>query len=325
MELLLMKISNEIIVNVFTEGLDKNTYAYPCLKAFAEGVSNVGDNAALITKKKYAPCDVAVIFGDVREAKSKTKRMKFKAEVKGRHIRRGLIVIDTAILTRSSSVGHLYRRIGIDGLLRDEGEFCNQQKPDDRWKILMQHANLNIHPWRDNGEKIVIALQRPIDASLKGSEKLRPDNYATWLLSVITDLQKNFQSPIYVRPHPGSTGNNIEEKWLLSVKDKLPDNVIWDTRPLTFEQSLEDCKFCVTYNSGAGVDSALLGVPVIASDEGSFAWEVASHYPENNIEKISMPDRQQWLNNLAYVEWSIDEIEQGMPWRHLRDKILEYI
>ena len=30
-----------------------------------------------------------------------------------------------------------------------------------------------------------------------------------------------------------------------------------------------------------------------------------------------MPDRTQWLNDIAYTEWTLDEIEQGIPFNRL--------
>lgn len=193
-------------IGVFTEGLEKTTYAYPSLEAFAEGVAATGDTVRLIDGMKYEPCDIAVIFGDVRDGTGKENRMRFKAEIKGRHIHRGLIVIDTAILTRSSAVGPLYRRIGIDGLLRDEADFNNENCPPDRWEKLSAHAAINPQPWRTDGDHILIALQRPLDASLKSSPALRPVKYRTWVISTVQRLLQHTQIPIHIRPHPGSLG-----------------------------------------------------------------------------------------------------------------------
>lgn len=310
-----------LTVSVFTEGMDKNTYAYPSLKAFAEGVAASGDKVQLVEKLKYEPCDVAVIFGEVREGKGKEKRMPFKAEIKGRHIHRGLIVIDTAILTRSSPVGSLYRRIGIDGLLRDEADFNNVQCPPDRWEKLSSHAGIALPPWRDHGEHILIALQRPLDASLKSSAAQRPFKYREWLINAVKTIRENSDRPIHVRPHPGSLGQDWEMDWLSSVRQELQNHIIWDDSPKTFAETMENCWTCVTYNSGAGVDAALSGIPVISCDGGSFAWDISGH-DLKNIEKRFCPDRSQWLNNLSYVEWSLEEISLGLPWWHLKNKIV---
>jgi hypothetical protein len=36
-----------------------------------------------------------------------------------------------------------------------------------------------------------------------------------------------------------------------------------------------------------------------------------------------MPERQQWANWLAYTEWSTDEIKEGLPWKRIRERLLE--
>jgi hypothetical protein len=42
---------------------------------------------------------------------------------------------------------------------------------------------------------------------------------------------------------------------------------------------------------------------------------------DNNIENIEAPrifDRDQWLANLGYCQWTEREIHQGLPWNHLK-------
>ena len=198
--------------------------------------------------------------------------------------------------------------------------------PADRWKKLSAHAGLEVQPWRQDGNHITIALQRPLDASLKSSERLRPSMYKSWLLSVVTELQKKSDLPVHVRPHPGSIGQQQEEQWLESVRKDLPATVFWDTRKMPFKEAMKECKLCVTYNSGAGVDAALLGVPIMACNAGSFAWDVALHQPGQwNVSTPYTPDREQWLNNLSYVEWNLEEIAQGLPWEHLRHRLVKQL
>jgi hypothetical protein len=61
------------------------------------------------------------------------------------------------------------------------------------------------------------------------------------------------------------------------------------------------------------------GVPVIACDEGNFAWDISSNFPEDVVEpKLEDPETvKQWLYNLAYCQWSEEEMQNGNAWRHL--------
>ena len=37
----------------------------------------------------------------------------------------------------------------------------------------------------------------------------------------------------------------------------------------------------------------------------------------HDIEKPMMPERQQWLNDYAHTEYTVEEISQGIPLKHL--------
>ena len=74
-----------MIVGIFTEGL-KNTYSTASLTAFSSGLDYLGVNNFISNSLKYKHCDIAVIFGQVRDAPHKIRRMRLKAEIIGRHI-----------------------------------------------------------------------------------------------------------------------------------------------------------------------------------------------------------------------------------------------
>ncbi len=313
--------SAHLKVGVFTEGMLTTSYAYPSLKAFAEGIAASGDHVQFVEKTQYQPCDIAVIFGDVREGAGKEKRMAFKAEVKGRHIHRGLIIIDTAIMTRATHQGVNYRRIGIDGLLNDEADFNNHLVDDLRREKIFSHTGLSLKPWQEDGDHILIALQRPLDASLRSSSALRARRYFNWLKQTVKTLRENSHRTLYLRPHPDSQTSPEERAWLAMAIQELGTSVEWDMSARPFHEIIKNCWTCVTFNSGAGVDAALAGVPIITCDPGSFAWDVSHHDPAL-IEKPLKPDRTRWINALAYAEWNLNEISQGLPWQHLKKKLI---
>ena len=43
----------------------------------------------------------------------------------------------------------------------------------------------------------------------------------------------------------------------------------------------------------------------------------------SNINSPNMPDRQNWLNKISYTEWWTDEIDQGIPWRRIKQRLIE--
>ena len=57
-------------------------------------------------------------------------------------------------------------------------------------------------------------------------------------------------------------------------------------------------------------------MPVITCSEYNFMWPISSHSIED-IETPKLGSRQQTFYDLAWTQWSVDEIKQGKPWEHL--------
>ena len=66
--------------------------------------------------------------------------------------------------------------------------------------------------------------------------------------------------------------------------------------------------------------NVVMGIPSIVFNERSFAWDVSQHEIKNSINRI--PKLEQWLNDLAFVDWSIEEMKMGLPWLHLNKLLI---
>jgi len=277
-------------VGIFTEGLTEDRYARKSLDAFAAGVRKCQDNIFLEKGLEYRPCDIAIIFGDVRDTQSKQKRMRLKAEIIGRHIHKGLIIIDTPVLLRSTPNGPFYRRVGIDSLFADWGDFNNRNVSAERRNMLFEKNELKLSNLRDNNGGIIIFMQRFFDASLKGRERFRPDRYLNWLKTVITGIRKESERKIIIRPHPESLRDSTESKLIESFRKTLQyHDVRFDTEKSPIQKALQGAFASVTFNSGSAIDSLLHGIPCVVYDPGSFAWSITPHSVQQ-LEEIKMPD-----------------------------------
>ena len=69
-------------------------------------------------------------------------------------------------------------------------------------------------------------------------------------------------------------------------------------------------------NYTVSIDSILEGVPVITCSEYNFLWPISTHTIED-VENPRKGEREQLLYNLAYAQWSVQEIKEGKPWKHL--------
>lgn len=106
--------------------------------------------------------------------------------------------------------------------------------------------------------------------------------------------------PLVFRPHPNINGRHDRVSGVPVLRGELDD-------------ALERAALVITWNSNVGVLAALAGCPVIAMDEGSMAWPVASQ----QMAIVRTPDRSRWAADLAWSQWRLDELADGLAWEHL--------
>lgn len=250
------------------------------LRAFADGIPG----AVVRPVEQFEPCDVGVIFGGV------SKRFKHtwsKQKVMDRAGR--FIMIESAFIQRGR-----YHQIGWGGAAGHADFNTGPDTPLDRWETIIHTTKC--HPWqsRPNGP-VVVCGQLPRDVQVQDVD------HVGWCRKTVDHFQRQGVN-VWFRPHPKV--NNIADYG-------VPSKFI-DTRPLA--EVLDVARCFVTWNSTSGTDAAVAGVPVVAMDRGSMAWPVAAH----QLDDLShMPDRSEWFAGLGYSQWTIEEMREGKPWRHL--------
>jgi hypothetical protein len=176
--------------------------------------------------------------------------------------------------------------MGYNGL-NGEADFVNSNSDGKRWK----HDRL-IKPWRSEaeGEYVLIIKQTPHDATLV-SKTEPPVDINTW----VNKQKEKYLSLGYkvkIRPHPDTV--------------KKPHNLP------TLEEDFAKAKIVVTCSSNVGVLSVLQGIPTVATYPVSMVY--------NLCRGSKTPAREQWLKNLSYCQWSLQEISNGSAWEHLKKK-----
>jgi hypothetical protein len=253
------------------------------LKAFADGCKG-----QLVEGWKYEPSQVAVIFGVYKSrVPISFPRGQIFQRQRGQNL--DVIVLETGYINRGDGEAHHYAA-GFNGL-NGRADFRNRDMPSDRAEKL----GVQLKPYRE-GSKVILCGQVPWDASVEGSDHL------TWLQATAERLQAYSKRPVVFRPHP------------LARNAYKPLGIPVST--VHFSEDLKDAHAVVTFNSNSGVESIIDGVPVFAGDHGSMCWELANK-TLIRIDVPNRPSREQWLSDLCYAQWNLEELRSGEAWEHL--------
>lgn len=178
------------------------------------------------------------------------------------------------------------------GGLNGRADFHNSGMPGDRWG---KHFAECMKPWRGHhdGDYVLIMGQVPNDAAVK-----KHVNFMAWVDMVVRGLKRRGEKPVF-RPHPMSTHLTTSQCRTIGG---------------TLEDAFARAKWVVTFNSNSAVDAVLAGVPAVSVDRGSMAWAVTGRDP---LSAPDMPPRDQWAYNLAYTQWSPEELRSGEALEHV--------
>jgi len=164
--------------------------------------------------------------------------------------------------------------------MTDDGGLPERWLP---WAAMMQ-------PWRSGGDVVIIMGQLPGDTACRGV------HLATWYAAAVREASSWGVGNVIVRPHPRAAKSSR-----------------------TLAHDLERAACAVTLNSNAGVDAILAGVPTIATDARSMAWDVSMHELAPQVLTQPEPDRHAWGQRLASSQWTHEEMASGEAWARLQD------
>lgn len=229
-----------------------------------------------------------------------------------------------------------YHSIGYDSIKR-YANFYNSNSPKDRWEDL----EVKVAPWRKGGDHILVLGQYEYGV---GTSNARKDglNVTRWFEEVIKEIREVTSRKIIFRYHPhqqnflrwvthdlgftitkgvqgvcGRVKGIVEEAKLGSWRINLKNHQLYKQTSISQDLNNCWCVVCPGATNGA-VEAITNGIPVITPDTMNIAYDIAGHHLEQIINP-PCPNRTQWLNDLAYAQWSIKEMKQGLPWLHLRE------
>ena len=254
------------------------------LKAFAEGC-----NGQLVSGWDYQPSEVAVVFG-VYKSRIRASWPRGKIIEQQRKNNLDVIVLETGYINRGDGENHHYAA-GWNGL-NGRADFKNKDMTYERWRML----NTALRPYSP-GKNVILCAQVPWDASVDHHDHLK------WVKTTASQIKKLTNRRCVFRPHP-------------LAGDAVPVPYDWEVSDLPLDEELKDAHAVVTFNSNSAVEALVYGKPVWAFDEGSMVWNVCNR-SLLNLETPEYHRRERWAHDLAYAQWTLDEMKQGLAWKHL--------
>lgn len=167
-----------------------------------------------------------------------------------------------------------------------------------------QRLGLTFAPWRKRGGHVLFAGSSQKYHHFYGLPD--PTSYAS---KILKRLAKRTQRQLVYRPKP-------------SWKDAVEIEGTTYSREGSIDEALAGAHALVTHGSNACFEAVLRGVPCVVLGDA-----VAKSISSQAVEEIESPrlalneERQQWLANLAYCQWTQVEMASGEAWAHIRPQI----
>jgi hypothetical protein len=268
--------------------------------AFAAGVRAHGDTADLELRSEFPKSlarlgryEAVYVFG------VKAREQFTRVRDAGVHT----VYFDKGYIRTQLSPGQKecrYWRVAVDAH-HPTSYVMKVKRPRDRWDRL----GITPQPWRKTGHHIIYAGSSAKYHSFNGL--IEPTEYARSLVEAIRGMTDR---PIIYRPKP-------------SWQDAVPvDGASFSRHPERLDQLLPGAHCLITNGSNSCFEAVIAGIPCIILGDA-----VAAPLSSKSITDLAAPllaskaDRDQWLWNLAYCQWSMAELASGEAWGHIKEQI----
>lgn len=260
-------------------------------RAMLEGIKRVGDVATLVPSAKYdglVKYDVAVFYGLGAKCGDILRDYSERATA---------VYIDLGYWGRKAGGRFIgYHKLSVNG--RHPTAYFQKRRHDDS---RMKKFGVVVRDWRPPGSYILLAGMGPKGSVAEGY------GLGGWECEAIKTLRRVTDRPILYRPKPNWDGAY-----------PLPGTIFSPPDSATLQEQAQRAHCVVSHHSNANVECLLDGVPSFTT---AGVAEVLSLRDLEAIEApIRPPGREQWAADIAWTQWSVEEMAEGLPWRHLKDE-----
>ena len=277
------------------------------MDCFRQGVQSCGDETIDFRyKNQIIPqLDVGFILGYTLENNYRKRIIDLLKLQKSK-----IVFVDSNIFSYARST-HFYHRYSVNSVYPTDGEYyLGQERSANKTDEIMSYHKLQMAPWRDNGSHILVLGQRTFSWNMLNR------NGIDWIIEIIKKIKKVSDRGIIVRLHPGDkTYNEENRKRIYDVYGKKEVHV---SNNENIRADLINAWCSVGYNSTPNCASVLQGIPVYLDDPlNSWAHDVGFD-DISLIENPPTPNREKWLDKIAHIHWSNDEISSGKYWKRFK-------
>jgi hypothetical protein len=273
---------------------------------FKEGVLSNGDEIVEFRDNALPdqPLDAGFVLGYTLE---ENFRKKIINKLKEQNT--AAIFVDSNVLHYARKE-HEWHRYSLDSVYPNSGQYFFGELDATKWLTYSQWHHAELKPWRTTGDHILIFCQRP-----KGFNMFIDQE--DWLDIIIAKIRNYSTRPIMIRMHPGDGSRDkqiqkIQKKHGTSVSISAHDNIC---------DALTNCWCTVGINSTPNVVAAIEGIPGYIEDPvHSWATDVA-FTDISQLENPPLPERNKWINKIANIHWSNDEVKSGKLWAVIKTYI----
>lgn len=268
-------------------------------QAFAEGVNSFWEDSAFIQQsnpKEPLPEADAICIVGVKSAKH-FRRI--------REAGKNVIFFDKGYTRhRGAARTWEYWRVAVNTHHPTEYIATARHTPE-RWNAVRKARKIKVKPWRDLGDHVVYAGSSAKYHAFCGLED--PTEYAK---KVIKGIHKVCNRRVIYRPKP---------TWTAAVPIK---GSTYSPRAESLSDVLPNAWCLVTHGSNACFDAALEGIPAIVLGD-AIAKPISSHLLEDipNPRLATDEEREQWLSNIAWCQFTEEEMKDGFAWAAIRNQL----
>lgn len=257
--------------------------------AMAQGIHRVGDDVRVMPSTSYRvpDSDIAVFYGF-----DETMRDIFRGY---RAAGRPVVYVDLGYWGRKD-LGRWtgFHKVSVNN--RHPTAYF-QKRPHNGSRAAQ--FGIKFKEW-STGSHILVAGTSDKGAIVDG---FAPEEWERW---AITELRRHTDRPIIYRAKPSWLGAR-----------PIPGSCFQQTRD-DVGIMLEDCHAVVTHHSNVSIDGLIAGVPAFCL-EG-----LATPLALSDLSRIEEPrregDREQLVNDISWCQFNVQEMTDGVAWRHLKEE-----